>query len=527
MNAVSLNLPTPISPAVLSQAVPAVNGFTDLINLLLASVPPEPESAAAVPIGVPDDSSTPALTVKSNATPDQIASALIRFMLKGKQGNEPKKNLPVKPEAVPVPVPSQHIFIPGRLNSAAAIVMAALQDAATTPTLELGQDKAVVSGPGGTGSRLAGPNVSGPAGDSGLKTGVFLNTNEAPPNLKGPVTFELQLTPVTDPRLADSQTAIKTSSPATQPILPANLVPAPADPPSTLKVQPAVPTDPQPPMKPDSAATLQSSSLIQPTSVQPTSVQPTNTQSTRLAPESSTKPVVPSAGPAPVTFSHQPSSGENSDDTGSQPKPREEQPAKVLAVAASALTDHSVPGNSFPGGFQAIAPVHATPTTVDSKNIEPSSTPLSASDLSDSPAKPLPPPGQMQQIEVRISQPQTPPVDLQIAQRAGQIQVVVRTGDANLETSLRQDLNTLVHSLERSGFHTETFVPVAATAGADSSRMNSQREPNQAPPDSSRHNQGQNSGHNGGRGSGENSRGRPSRDRHESEAWTNSWEEPS
>jgi hypothetical protein len=133
----------------------------------------------------------------------------------------------------------------------------------------------------------------------------------------------------------------------------------------------------------------------------------------------------------------------------------------------------------------------------------------------------------MQKIEVRISQPQTPPVDLQIAQRAGQIQVVVRTGDANLETALRQDLNTLVHSLERSGFHTETFVPVASTSAADSSRMNSQREPNQTPPDSSRQDRGQNSGHNGGRGSGENSRGRPSRDQHESEAWTNSWEEPS
>ncbi len=37
--------------------------------------------------------------------------------------------------------------------------------------------------------------------------------------------------------------------------------------------------------------------------------------------------------------------------------------------------------------------------------------------------------------------------------------MAVRTADAELQTSLRQDLGTLVDRLEHSGFHAETLVP--------------------------------------------------------------------
>ena len=68
-----------------------------------------------------------------------------------------------------------------------------------------------------------------------------------------------------------------------------------------------------------------------------------------------------------------------------------------------------------------------------------------------------------QQISVRISEPNAPAVDLQLAQRGGQIQVAVRTEDTGLQVSLRSDLGSLVQNLERSGFRAETFVPVSAT----------------------------------------------------------------
>jgi hypothetical protein len=116
---------------------------------------------------------------------------------------------------------------------------------------------------------------------------------------------------------------------------------------------------------------------------------------------------------------------------------------------------------------------------------------------------------------------------LQVSQRSGQIQVVVRTPDPGLETALRQDLGTLVHSLEHSGFQTETFIPNAS----ESSRLNSQPDPRHNPPDtggngSFAENGGQSQGRNG-RGSGGNSRGNTSRDSRQFEAWTNPQEQQS
>lgn len=64
-----------------------------------------------------------------------------------------------------------------------------------------------------------------------------------------------------------------------------------------------------------------------------------------------------------------------------------------------------------------------------------------------------------QQISVRIAPPQAPVVDLHMMERGGQVHVAVRTADGVLQTWLRQDLGSLVSSLERSGFRTETFTP--------------------------------------------------------------------
>ncbi len=76
-----------------------------------------------------------------------------------------------------------------------------------------------------------------------------------------------------------------------------------------------------------------------------------------------------------------------------------------------------------------------------------------------------------QEIAIRIAQPDGAPVDLRVVERAGQVHVDVRTPDAALQTSLRQDLGTLTNSLQRAGYHTETFTP-AATARASAASRN-------------------------------------------------------
>jgi hypothetical protein len=75
------------------------------------------------------------------------------------------------------------------------------------------------------------------------------------------------------------------------------------------------------------------------------------------------------------------------------------------------------------------------------------------------PAAPIEKPPLAQEIAVRIARPEAPPVDVQLTERAGQVHVAVRTPDPALQASLRQDLNTLVNSLERTGFRAETLVP--------------------------------------------------------------------
>jgi hypothetical protein len=61
-------------------------------------------------------------------------------------------------------------------------------------------------------------------------------------------------------------------------------------------------------------------------------------------------------------------------------------------------------------------------------------------------------------------------VDVQLTDRAGQIHVAVRTPDPELEMSLRRDLDTLVDSLERSGFRT---VATSGPAESDSAALGS------------------------------------------------------
>lgn len=82
--------------------------------------------------------------------------------------------------------------------------------------------------------------------------------------------------------------------------------------------------------------------------------------------------------------------------------------------------------------------------------------------------------GAAQEIAIRIAPPDAPAVDLRIVERSGQIHVDVRTADATMQTSLRQDLGTLTNSLQRAGYHAETSTPTAAGRTAASAETTNQ-----------------------------------------------------
>jgi hypothetical protein len=89
--------------------------------------------------------------------------------------------------------------------------------------------------------------------------------------------------------------------------------------------------------------------------------------------------------------------------------------------------------------------------------------------------------GAVQEISIRIAPPDAPPVDLRVVERSGQVHIDVRTPDAGMQTSLRQDLGTLTNSLQRAGYHTETFTPSSSLARAASSAQMSNQDDRQDP----------------------------------------------
>ncbi len=78
---------------------------------------------------------------------------------------------------------------------------------------------------------------------------------------------------------------------------------------------------------------------------------------------------------------------------------------------------------------------------------------------SDLPAAPQLRGAAAQEISIRIAQPDSSTIDLRVVERSGQLHVDVRTTDPAMQTSLRQDLGTLTNSLNRAGYHSETFTP--------------------------------------------------------------------
>ncbi len=604
MNAVTLNAPNQVSPAALSPAVvsqgaTAGGGFVDLISLLLATVstdsepsastsasssdavsfndaaflngdaranllaPPQRVTYEAVPYKGQFTSTGPSLTNAppppfTNATPDQIASALIRFMARGagpsagspptaaaakKASSDQRSANTSKTTALPLfPVDQAAIALVAPQPAAPVDPQAAAETipipTAAAPKAEMvngpvsdlpAVNEAVTNGL----TRLASPvpSLSDPslpappfpvpsAPDPSLPDPSFSGSTS--PNLRltgpmAPVAFEMQLTPVNSQEIPDPQTKSDPDSLAVPQTSAASEIP-----PETIPTA-------ETPTPASSTADSVSSPVFAPVSVAitPTALKgPALNEGKNPDELDQGAPSIAARTISNVTDQTKQDSGQKSNTatkSDAEPSTAQDQPEKnPVAAAPSAPAGNQIQGSVFPV-LHAPAPPQSAPShsgTAAPKSIDqPAAPPVP--DAKDGLASPPPSSGQTQQIDVRISQPQAPLVDLQVAQKAGQIQVVVRTSDAGLETALRQDLGTLVHSLERAGFQAETFIPNAS----ESSRMNSHADSQHKQPNFSENGSfgqggGQNQGRNSGRGSGGNSRGNASRDP-QFEAWTN------
>lgn len=105
-------------------------------------------------------------------------------------------------------------------------------------------------------------------------------------------------------------------------------------------------------------------------------------------------------------------------------------------------------------------------------------------------------------------------VDVQLAERAGKVQVAVRTGDQDLAKSLQGNLGELVGRLEEKGFKTEAWVPTAAQHGGSALREVSTSSASQDHSDRS-----------GGQGAQPDSRRQQQFDQRRQGRWEAEWEQ--
>jgi hypothetical protein len=103
----------------------------------------------------------------------------------------------------------------------------------------------------------------------------------------------------------------------------------------------------------------------------------------------------------------------------------------------------------------------------------------------------------MKDISVRVESAQGQSVDIRIVQRAGDLQIAVKSDDTNTTQGLRQGLTELSNRLNESGYQAETWRPghAATTAESAAESGNSSHQPPsgdaQSNPGSSQQNRGQ------------------------------------
>ena len=105
------------------------------------------------------------------------------------------------------------------------------------------------------------------------------------------------------------------------------------------------------------------------------------------------------------------------------------------------------------------------------------------------------------QISLKLTGPDSTKVDLLLTERAGKMQIAVRTGDHALAKSMQTDLTELVGRLENKGFKAEAWIPTshrqaeavaAPQPSSQSNRQNQQEQPGGSGQQQQRQGQNQN-----------------------------------
>jgi hypothetical protein len=446
-------LPTEAPPtAPITAAAPA--GFVSLINLLLG--PAEQDSR-----DVPDEP-------QPTRSPQLIADAIIRSMLDrsmpdgslvmdGSRLVVPSvPTLATSGKATPSSAPAEKLLTPigtpGRRERRAPAVSVASAPVATKPAAKQSVPAIPAATPAVASPLLAppvavtpaAPRVSDPRIEVAAPTPVpDDNSQPAPqpardaaplPVAKPELAFGLCLTPIETLKGDVSKTPVEPSGD-----LPAAALPQP-DPPPAPSAEAA---------QTNNAAAEFMEDVIASVAKAITPVAPPKEASSKLPPVSPATPAASNVRPAPQSA-------------------QTAIPAVTAVVAIPTVADHS---NPFARTFEPMAPALTAPLNAAPTEHAPQTAAeaLRASEPT-APLESSPPPVSAQAIAVRITLQDVPPVDVHVIERAGQVQVAVRTPDLSLQSTLRQDLGTLVNSLERSGFHTEAFTPhdSVTPAGASS-----------------------------------------------------------
>lgn len=442
---------TPAAPANESAITPALpNGFADLLALLGVSAPtPEVSDTEAQP-NIPTEAPSETPTAIVAAPPEQIATAIIRAMLKGSTPRpdvappkETAKELPLKTETPSEPVLTLSIPIPAPPPA----VETAPEEKPEQPTL---------SEPTLTLAPEFVPQVQAP--------------DPAIPVVVPPVELATPTPPIAAP--VDQPRRIAAPTPNT-PSAPAALRDLPRQIPQSTEIAPTAKQVPAAPVAFALRLTVaEELPTLPPRPEAP--IKATPIEATKITPEA--KPEEIAQPTVALTSStndaeqqEQAFTDQSFKDQAFEETPRPEKPAHIEARAIAPAPPPEPP----PAPVAPTAPQRESVKLAPMLDAQPRMTDIAPVLQTEEAPKPS---QAAHEIAVRVSAPDASPVDMHVTQRGSEVRVAVRTADEQMQSSLRQDLGKLVDRLEQTGFRAESL-PVHESSPVHAERMNIEAGP--------------------------------------------------
>ncbi len=180
----------------------------------------------------------------------------------------------------------------------------------------------------------------------------------------------------------------------------------------------------------------------------------TESASAQPQPADTAAPEVKRVAAAASSSTGSPSTASSSGASDSNP-PSGERDATPSAASSSSTTSSSTASSSLAAGAMAAFlqddQIAATPQAM--------ATPSSRAVEAIAPVVPKTAATPLQNISLQVGQAGAQKVEIRMVQQSGELQVAVRTGDADLSHGLQQGLSDLVGRLQESGFRAEAWRP--------------------------------------------------------------------